>query len=169
MKELLSHWLHYLLGATLSLTSYHESLKLSPFSENETMLTRLIRWNQYFSRFDFNNITYLPGKTNVVTDLCSRPPTEVEYSDVDGPPRAHSLLSLAMLFNAHSHVKSPLLVNLYSCIDSTLATDLFPLLCAAQQADAELCIDFQQLLQTMTLLRIRLGPCTLCQRTLWLC
>ena len=27
LKELLGHWLHYLLGGTLSLTSDHESLK----------------------------------------------------------------------------------------------------------------------------------------------
>ena len=138
LKELLSHWRHYLLGCTLSLTSYHESLKYLHSQKIETMSTRLIRWSQYFSLFNFENIEYLPRKTNVVTDFCSHPPTEVKYSDTDGPPQAHSLLSLAMLFDAYSHNQSPLLVYLYACIDPTSATDLFLQLLAAQQADTDL-------------------------------
>ena len=53
LKELLRHWRHDLLGATLSLTSDHESLEYLHSQKIETMWTRLIRWNQYFSLFDF--------------------------------------------------------------------------------------------------------------------
>jgi len=85
VKQCLSVWRHYLLGAPFKVRSDHESLKWLQTQQVDTLSDRLLRWLEYFSLFDFQQ-DYIPGDSNVLPDLLSRPssarpPTQVSILD----------------------------------------------------------------------------------------
>lgn len=141
LKECLRHWKHYLYGAPISISSDHQSLKWLKTQKIDTLSDRLIRWNQFFSLYDFDNIEYLKGTENVPADFCSRPPsatTEVQFSSSDSSaagPKQHDAHSLAILFDSYQHIQSPLDAPICALVDSVAVTDLLPRLRQAQTHD----------------------------------
>lgn len=140
LKECLRHWKHYLYGAPISISSDHQSLKWLKTQKLDTLSDRLIRWNQFFSLYDFDNINYLKGAENVPADFCSRPPSEVyfnamtpEFSVADS--KQHDACSLTILFDSYQHVQSPVDAPICTLVDSVAITDLLPRLRQAQTAD----------------------------------
>ena len=65
----LKSWLHYLLGERFVVYTDHKSLKYI-FSQLDLNL-RQRRWMEYIQQFDFD-MSYTPGKGNVVADALSR-------------------------------------------------------------------------------------------------
>jgi hypothetical protein len=62
-------WKHYLYGARFEVFSDHKSLKYL-FSQNELNM-RQMRWMEFLKDYDFE-LSYHPGKANVVADALSR-------------------------------------------------------------------------------------------------
>ena len=65
----LKSWRHYLLGEKFELYTDHKSLKYL-FSQKDLNLGQQ-RWMEFLSSYDFE-ISYTPGKGNVVADVLSR-------------------------------------------------------------------------------------------------
>ena len=70
----LNIWRHYLLGERFELFTDHKSLKYL-FSQKDLNL-RQQRWLEFLASYDFD-ITYTPGKGNVVADALSRKKEEL--------------------------------------------------------------------------------------------
>jgi len=67
--SVLTIWRHYLYGSKFEVLSDHKSLKYL-FDQKELNM-RQRRWLEYLKDFDFQ-LSYHPGKANVVADALSR-------------------------------------------------------------------------------------------------
>jgi len=116
----LREWRHHLLGAKFIIVTDHRSLQY--LQTQPSLSARQVRWSEFLQQFDFE-ITYRPGKENVVADALSRRPDHkmsavresmpiVDHSIVDEIKRAYHDDPVTRHILQHGHHEYPVLNGL---------------------------------------------------------